>query len=72
MKKFSKRFIPLQFKLLAYFLVFGAIILIVLWAFQSFLLKPYYTTKKSKIVESSASMISPFSCSACFIASTSE
>ena len=49
--------LTLHFKLLCYFLVFGAIILVVLWAFQSFLLKPYYTNRKSKIVEQSASRI---------------
>ena len=58
-----KRFIELKgrltlhVKLLCYFLVFGAIILVVLWVFQSFLLKPYYTNRKSKIVEQSASRI---------------
>ena len=49
--------LTLHFKLLCYFLVFGAIILVVLWVFQSFLLKPYYTVKKSKIVEESATRI---------------
>lgn len=58
MKKFSRRIITLQFKLLAYFLLFGAIILVLLWVFQSFFLMPYYTSKKSKIVEQSASKIS--------------
>ena len=58
-----KRFIELKgrltlhVKLLCYFLVFGAIILVVLWVFQSFLLKRYYTNRKSKIVEQSASRI---------------
>lgn len=50
--------IPLQFKLLSYFLLFGAIILAALWFFQSFLLKPYYTSEKSRLVEQSASRIS--------------
>ncbi|MER2081142.1 MAG: HAMP domain-containing sensor histidine kinase [Ruminococcus sp.] len=49
--------LTLHFKLLCYFLVFGAIILVVLWVFQSFLLKPYYTAKKSNIVEKSAARI---------------
>ena len=49
--------LTLHFKLLAYFLLFGAIILVLLWVFQSFLLKPYYTVKKSKIVEESATRI---------------
>ena len=58
MKKYSKRYWPLQIKLLGYFLLFGAIILIVLWVFQSFLLKPYYTSSKSRRVEQSAMRIS--------------
>ncbi len=58
MKKYSKRYWPLQLKLLGYFLLFGAIMLIVLWVFQSFLLKPYYTAQKSHRVEQSASRIS--------------
>lgn len=57
MRKFNKRYWPLQIKLLGYFLLFGAIILIVLWVFQSFLLKPFYTTSKSQRVEQSASRI---------------
>ena len=58
MRKYSKRYWPLQIKLLGYFLLFGAIILVVLWVFQSFLLKPYYTASKSNRVEQSASRIS--------------
>ena len=57
MKRLFKRQATLHFKLLAYFLLFGAIILVVLWVFQSFLLKPYYTTKKSKSVQQSAERI---------------
>lgn len=58
MKKFSKKYWPLQIKLLGYFLLFGAIILIVLWVFQSFFLKPYYTKSKTSRVQQSASRIS--------------
>ena len=58
MKKFSKKYWPLQLKLLGYFLLFGAIILIVLWAFQSFFLKPYYTNSKTNRVQQSAARIS--------------
>ena len=54
---FKRRPATLHFKLLAYFLLFGAIILVLLWVFQSFLLKPYYTTKKSKSVQQSAERI---------------
>lgn len=58
MKKFSKKYWPLQLKLLGYFLLFGAIILIVLWAFQSFFLKPYYTNSKTNRVQQGATRIS--------------
>ena len=43
MIRFSLKKLPLQRKLLVYFLVFGAIILVILWAFQSFFVKPLYT-----------------------------
>ena len=49
---------PLQFKLLAYFLVFGMIIILVLWGFQSFFLQPFYTASKTNRVEQSAQIIS--------------
>ena len=55
--KFVKR-LPLRLKLLGYFLVFGAIILVVLWVFQSFFLKPLYTVSKSMKVDKGASRIS--------------
>ena len=58
MKKFSKKYWPLQLKLLGYFLLFGAIILIVLWVFQSFFLKPYYTNSKTNRVQQGAARIS--------------
>ena len=58
MKKFSKKYWPLQLKLLGYFLLFGAIILIVLWVFQSFFLKPYYTNSKTNRVQQGATRIS--------------
>lgn len=56
MKRLSKR-PTLHAKLLAYFLLFGVIILAVLWIFQSFLLEPYYTFKKSKNVKQSATVM---------------
>lgn len=58
MKRFNRHFIPLHFKLLAYFLLFGIIILIVLWAFQTFFLESFYTMTKSAQVEKNASVIS--------------
>lgn len=57
-KRFDRKYIPLQYKLLGYFLLFGAIILIVLWVFQSFLLKPMFTMAKSNQVKDSAKKIS--------------
>ena len=58
MKRFNKHFMPLQFKLLCYFLLFGLIILIVLWVFQTFFLESFYTMTKSSQVEKNASIIS--------------
>ncbi len=58
MKRFDLKKLPLHIKLLAYFLVFGAIILIVLWVFQSFFIKPLYTMSKSMSVEKGATSIS--------------
>ncbi len=58
MKRFNKHFMPLQFKLLCYFLLFGLIILIVLWVFQTFFLESFYTMTKSAQVEKNASVIS--------------
>ncbi|MBQ1507395.1 MAG: HAMP domain-containing histidine kinase [Ruminococcus sp.] len=58
MKLFNKKYMPLNFKLLCYFLVFGAIILVVLWAFQSFFLESFYTMSKSAQVERKARIIS--------------
>lgn len=49
---------PLQFKLLTYFLLFGAIILLVLWAFQTFFLESFYTMSRSSKVERNAAVIS--------------
>ena len=49
---------PLQRKLLAYFLLFGTIILAILWVFQSFFLKPLYTLSKSLRVDRGANSIS--------------
>ena len=58
MKRFNIRKLSLRFKLLGYFLAFGAIILIVLWVFQSFFLKPLYVFSKSIKVEKGAESIS--------------
>lgn len=58
MKRFDRHFIPLHFKLLCYFLLFGIIILIVLWAFQTFFLESFYTMTKSAQVEKNAAVIS--------------
>lgn len=57
-KRINRKFIPLHFKLLWYFLLFGLIILIVLWAFNTFLLGTFYTATKSSQVEKNASIIS--------------
>ena len=58
MKRFNKKFIPLHFKLFWYFLVFGLIILVVLWVFQTFFLESFYTMSKSNQVKKNASVIS--------------
>lgn len=58
MKRFNKKYVPLHFKLLWYFLLFGLIILMVLWVFQTFFLETFYTMSKSSQVEKNASMIS--------------
>ncbi len=49
---------PLHFKLLCYFLLFGVIIVFVLWIFQTFFLESFYTMTKSAQVEKNASIIS--------------
>ena len=49
---------PLRLKLLVYFLVFGTIILVVLWVFQSFFVKPIYTMSKTVKLEKGAASIS--------------
>ena len=56
--RISRRFIPLHFKLLWYFLLFGLIILIVLWVFNTFFLETFYTGTKASQVEKNASIIS--------------
>lgn len=58
MKRYNRKNIPLNFKLLCYFLLFGLIILIVLWVFQTFFLESFYTMTKSSQVEKNASIIS--------------
>lgn len=57
-KRINRKFIPLHFKLLWYFLLFGLIILIVLWIFNTFFLEAFYTAAKSAQVEKNASIIS--------------
>ena len=49
---------PLRLKLFVYFLVFGTIILVVLWVFQSFFVKPIYTMSKTVKLEKGAASIS--------------
>lgn len=49
---------PLHFKLLCYFLLFGIIIVLVLWIFQTFFLESFYTMTKSAQVEKNAAIIS--------------
>ena len=56
--KLDRKFIPLRIKLLSYFLAFGAIILVILWVFQIFFIKPLYTMSKSRNVEQCVSKIS--------------
>ncbi|MEE0956525.1 MAG: HAMP domain-containing sensor histidine kinase [Ruminococcus sp.] len=51
MKRINRKYISLRTKLLGYFMLFGAIILIVLWIFQIFMIKPLYTMSKSYNVE---------------------
>lgn len=53
-----KKYIPLHFKLLWYFLLFGLIIIIVLWVFNTFFLEAFYTMAKKAIVEKNAYIIS--------------
>ncbi len=53
----KNRKMPLHFTLLCYFLLFGFIILIVLWVFQSFFLESFYTSTKKRSVEKSAKII---------------
>lgn len=57
-KRINRKFVPLNFKLLWYFLLFGLIILIVLWVFNAFFLETFYTATKSSQVEKNASIIS--------------
>ena len=54
----KNREMPLHFTLLCYFLLFGLIILVVLWIFQSFFLEPFYTSTKKRAAEKSAKIIS--------------
>lgn len=53
----KNREMPLHFTLLCYFLLFGLIILVVLWIFQSFFLESFYTSTKKNAAEKSAKII---------------
>ena len=57
-KRFDRHYLPLNFKLLCYFLLFGFAIMIVLWVFQTFFLESFYTATKSSQVEKNAQVIS--------------
>ena len=57
-KRFDRHYLPLNFKLLCYFLLFGFAIVIVLWVFQTFFLESFYTATKSSQVEKNAQVIS--------------
>lgn len=48
---------PLHLKLLFYFLLYGIIIVLVLWIFQTFFLEAFYTSTKKSQVEKSADVI---------------
>ncbi len=56
--RIGRKYLPLHYKLLWYFLLFGLIILIVLWVFNSFFLEAFYTRTKAAQVEKNASIIS--------------
>ncbi len=58
MKRSKRSFIPLNFKLLCYFLLFGLILTLLLWIFNMFFLETFYTSTKSSQVEKNASIIS--------------
>ena len=53
----KNREMPLHFTLLCYFLLFGLLILVVLWIFQSFFLESFYTSTKKNAAEKSAKII---------------
>ena len=57
MKRYKRKKVSLRTKLLGYFLVFGTIILVILWVFQSFFLKPLYTMSMTMKVDKCASKI---------------
>ena len=57
MKRYKRKKVSLRTKLLGYFLVFGTIILVILWVFQSFFLKPLYTMSMTLKVDKCASKI---------------
>ncbi len=55
--RLKKRHMPLHFTLLCYFLLFGFVILVVLWIFQSFFLETFYTSTKKRSAEKSTNII---------------
>lgn len=57
MKRFDRNNTPLSFRLMKYFWLFGLMILIVLWIFQSFFLETFYTASKKSDVKQSAETI---------------
>lgn len=57
MKRNRLQKLPLHRKLLAYFLIFGTIILVILWVFQSFFIKPLYVFSKGATIEKAAKTV---------------
>lgn len=57
MKHFDRNATPLSFRLMKYFWLFGFLILLVLWIFQSFFLESFYTASKKADVEKSVKVI---------------
>lgn len=57
LKHFERNATPLSFRLMKYFWLFGFLILLVLWIFQSFFLESFYTASKKADVEKSVKVI---------------
>lgn len=57
MKHFNRNSTPLSFRLMKYFWLFGFLIIMVLWVFQSFFLESFYTNSKKANVEKSVEII---------------